>query len=159
MAFFITFILQLTSLMRFIGIFVVFILLSSSSKLYAQNLDSYQWKNRIILLKDANLDSDWLQAQLKRLKSNSQELLEREVLLFLLTDTSVYDDQRTETTMQADSIVTKYGLADFAGLVLIGKDGGTKLKEEFIVSASTIIELIDSMPMRITEMSDTKKID
>lgn len=142
--------------MRFVGILVVFILLLSSSKTYGQDFDTYQWKKRIILLKDSNLDSDWLQAQLKRLKSNSQELLEREVLLFLLTENSVYDERRAKTTFQADAIVAKYGLSDFDGLILIGKDGATKLKEEFIVSTATIIELIDSMPMRMAEMNDIK---
>ena len=61
--------------------------------------------------------------------------------------------------LQADSIVTKYGLSNFEGLVLIGKDGLEKLKEEFIVNPATIIDLIDSMPMRVTETRRAKKID
>jgi len=72
--------------MRFLGIFVICVLLLGSSKMYAQDLSSYQWKNRIILLKDTSLDSDWLQAQLKRLQSNSKELRDRDVVLFLLSD-------------------------------------------------------------------------
>ncbi len=145
--------------MRFIALLLVLIFFMSSSKVFSQDLDSYQWKNRVILLKDENLDSDWLQAQLKRLKSNAQELLEREVVLFLVNNKGVYDGMLTKTGLQADSIITKYGLSNFEGLVLIGKDGTTKLKEEFIVHSSEIIELIDSMPMRKTEMSNTKKID
>lgn len=140
--------------MRFFGIFVVYFLLLSSSKIQAQDLISYQWKNRIILLKDADIDSDWLQGQLKRLQSSSKELLEREVVLFLLSDSFVYDERRTKTALQADSLISKYGLSSFAGLVLIGKDGGIKLKEEFIVNPSVIIELIDSMPMRMAEMKN-----
>lgn len=145
--------------MRFIGVFIVFMLFFNTSKTCAQNLDTYQWKNRIILLKDANLDSDWLQAQLKRLKSSAQELLEREVVMFLVNEKGVYDGMLTKTELHADSIIAKYRLADFEGLVLIGKDGGTKLREEFIVHTSEIIELIDSMPMRTMEMEATKKID
>jgi hypothetical protein len=129
------------------------------TKIYSQDLTDYQWKNRIILLKDTNLDSDWLQAQLKRLNSRQKEFLNREVLFLLLTDTSVYNEKREVMTLQADSIVSNYGLTNFVGLVLIGKDGGTKLKEEFIVNPSTIIKLIDNMPMRKTEISDSKKID
>ncbi|TMM56115.1 DUF4174 domain-containing protein [Maribacter algarum] len=145
--------------MRVIAPFLVLLFFMSSSKVLSQDLDSYQWKNRVILLKDTDLNSDWLQAQLKRLKSNAQQLLEREVVLFLVNNKGVYDGMLTKTELQADSIITKYGLSDFEGLVLIGKDGTTKLKEEFIVHTSEIIELIDSMPMRKTEMSDTRKID
>lgn len=145
--------------MRFIGIFLVLAFVMTSSKVFSQDLEAYQWKNRVILLKDANLDSDWLQAQLKRLKSNAQELLEREVLLFLVNEAGVYDGMLTKTELQADSIITKFGLSNFEGLVLIGKDGETKLKEEFIVHTSDILELIDSMPLRMMEAGDTKKID
>jgi len=145
--------------MRLIGFFVVLISLFCSSRIYSQDLTSYQWKNRIILLKDANLDSDWLQAQLKRLRSNAEELLEREVVLFLINEKEVYDGMATKTELQADSIIAQYGLSNFKGLVLIGKDGGIKLQKEFIVHTSEIIELIDSMPMRAREMEVTKKID
>ncbi|MEP3208529.1 MAG: DUF4174 domain-containing protein [Maribacter sp.] len=140
--------------MRFLGIFAVCFLLFSSSEIQAQDLTNYQWKNRIILLKDTDLDSDWLQAQLKRLQSNSKELLEREVVLFLLSDNFVYDEKRLKTNLQADTIISQYGLSSFEGLVLIGKDGGIKLQEEFIVNPTIIIELIDSMPMRMSEMKN-----
>lgn len=140
--------------MRFLGILVICIFLSASSRIYGQDLAGYQWKNRIILLKDTNLESDWLQAQLKRLQSNSKELLEREVLVFLLSDNFVHDDKSAKTSLQADAIISNYGISNFEGLVLIGKDGGIKLKEEFIVNASRIIELIDSMPMRMAEMKN-----
>ncbi len=140
--------------MRFLGIFAVCFLLFCSSETQAQDLTNYQWKNRIILLKDADLDSDWLQAQLKRLQSNAKELLDREVVLFLLSDNFVYDEKRLKTKLQADTIISKYGLSSFEGLVLIGKDGGIKLQEEFIVNPNIIIELIDSMPMRMSEMKN-----
>ena len=140
--------------MRFLGIFAVCFLLFSSSEIQAQDLTNYQWKNRIILLKDTDLDSDWLQAQLKRLQSNSKELLEREVVLFLLSDNFVYDEKRLKTNLQADTIISQYGLSSFEGLVLVGKDGGIKLQEEFIVNPTIIIELIDSMPMRMSEMKN-----
>lgn len=140
--------------MRFLGIFAVCFLLFCSSEIQAQDLTNYQWKNRIILLKDADLDSDWLQAQLKRLQSNAKELLDREVVMFLLSDNFVYDENRLKTKLQAETIISKYGLSSFEGLVLIGKDGGIKLQEEFIVNPNLIIELIDSMPMRMSEMKN-----
>jgi len=145
--------------MRALGFLIVLFFLFGSLKGQAQDLDVYQWKNRVILLKDSSLDSDWLQAQLKRLKSNAQELLEREVVLFLVNDKAVYDGMLSKTELQADSIITKYELSNFEGLVLIGKDGTTKLKEEFIVHTSDILELIDSMPMRIREIETINKID
>ena len=140
--------------MRSIRILLILTFLMAFSKIFSQDLGAYQWKNRIILLKDTHLDSDWLQAQLKRLRFNSEALLEREVLLFLLTDTSVYDEKLNKTSLQVAAIVTKYELSNFEGLVLIGKDGSTKLKEQFIVNPSTIFDLIDGMPMRAAEIKN-----
>lgn len=160
MAFFYLFLFNkvVASIMKLISIFLVLMFLNSFS-VFSQNLETYQWKNRIILLKDADVKSDWLQAQLKRLQSNSKALLEREVVIFLLADKAVYDEDHNKRSLRADAIITKYDLSSFQGLILIGKDGGIKLKEEFIVNPSEIFELIDGMPMRRTEMSDTDKID
>lgn len=140
--------------MRFIGIFIFFTLLIHPLSSFGQDLDTYQWKNRVLLLKDTDLNSDWLSAQLKRLQLNQKELDDRDLLLFLLNDNSVYDANQSLTELQSVVIIKKYNLSDFKGLVLIGKDGGIKLKEKFIVNPSTIFELIDEMPMRISELKD-----
>lgn len=120
----------------------------------AQDLDIYQWKNRIIILKETNLDSDWLKAQVKRLQSEIGELNERQLVVFILSDGKVYDIEQNEIDLDAEIIEDQYGLNDFQGLALIGKDGGVKLKEGFIVNPKTIFELIDSMPMRQAEIKN-----
>ncbi len=125
----------------------------------AQDLDVYQWKNRIILLKSNTFESDWLQAQLKRLNADRTQLKEREVLLLIITDDLVYNERKQIIALSADTIISSYDLSDFNGLVLIGKDGGLKLKEAFIVNPKEIFSLIDSMPMRKTEITDSKGID
>jgi hypothetical protein len=47
---------------------------------------------------------------------------------------------------------SKFAKVGFA-LVLIGKDGGEKLRPREIVDSETLCRLIDSMPMRQEEMS------
>lgn len=129
---------------------IVFLIMVCSNTI-AQDFDSYQSKNRIILLKETNLDSDWLKAQVKRLQSDIGELNERQLVVFILTDDMVYDIEQNVTDLDAEIIEDQYGLSDFQGLALIGKDGGVKLKEGFIVNPKTIFELIDSMPQRQSE--------
>jgi hypothetical protein len=117
----------------------------------------YQWKNRILLLKDIHFDSDKLQDQLDLLHSNTEKLEDRDLLIFIVTDESVFDNTKIKTELNSPSIIKKYGLADFNGLVLVGKDGGVKLKKGFIVNPKTIYNLIDSMPMRQAEMRSSSK--
>lgn len=119
-----------------------------------EDLADYQWKSRIILLKESHLESDWLQAQIKRLQSEIDELNERQLLVFIISDTSVYDIEQNEIDLSAERITNQYGLSSFQGLVLIGKDGSAKLKEAFVVNPKTIFELIDSMPMRQAEIKN-----
>lgn len=140
-------------------LFLIVVFALMSSKIKAQDLDVYQWKNRIILLKSNTFESDWLQAQLKRLNADRTQLKEREVLLLIITDDLVYNDRKQIMDLSADTIISTYDLSDFNGLVLIGKDGGLKLKEAFIVNPKEIFSLIDSMPMRKTEITDSKGID
>lgn len=123
-----------------------------STNAFAQNLDTYQWKNRIILLNEANLESDWLKAQVKRLRSDIGELNERELVVFIIANGAVYDMEKNITDLDAGIIKEQFGLTEFQGLALIGKDGSVKLKEPFIVNPKTIFELIDSMPMRRSEI-------
>ena len=132
------------------SLLIVFILMVCSTTI-AQDLDTYQWKNRVVLLKEASLDSDWLKAQVKRLQSDIGELNERQLLVFIISNDVVYDIEHNETNLSAQIIINEYELANFQGLALIGKDGGVKLKEAFIVNPKTIFELIDSMPIRQEE--------
>ena len=118
------------------------------SKTTAQDLDTYKWNNRIIILKESNLESDWLKAQVKRLQSDLSELNDRQLVVFILTNGLVYDLEQNETDLDAKIIEEQFAISNFEGLMLIGKDGSIKLKEAFIVNPKIIFELIDSMPMR-----------
>lgn len=137
--------------MRSFTLLLILLLIFLSSVLTAQDLDSYQWKNRIILLKESDMKSDWLNAQVKRLQSDMGELNERQLLVFIICNELVYDIERNMVDLDAQTIVQQFDLDPFNGLVLIGKDGGIKMKEDFIVNPKTIFELIDRMPMRQAE--------
>jgi hypothetical protein len=140
--------------MRVLQSVIIGLFLILSFNAFAQDLDTYQWKNRIILLKEPNLESDWLKAQVKRLQSDIGALNERQLVILIISNGVVYDIEQNVTDLNAEKIQSQYGLSDFQGLALIGKDGGVKMKEPFIVNPKTIFELIDSMPMR---QSETKK--
>ena len=143
--------------MNYISTISIFLTLFISLDTSAQDLKMYQWKNRILLLKDIHFDSDKLQDQLDLLRSNTDKLEDRDLLIFIVTDESVFDNSKIKTELNSSSIIKKYGLTDFNGLVLVGKDGGVKLKKGFIVNPKTIYNLIDSMPMRQAEMRFSSK--
>ncbi|MGB7394396.1 MAG: DUF4174 domain-containing protein [Pricia sp.] len=122
----------------------------------AQSLGDFQWKNRILLLVDAKPDSEALQSQLSEFTSNRNGLKERSLIIFRVTPDAVYAADESPSEMEAKDIYDRYDLAlDFSGTILIGKDGGSKMKKPFEVSAKTVFDLIDSMPMRRAEMRES----
>lgn len=124
----------------------------------AQSLDDYQWENRILLLVDSAPDTDALLAQLDILTDDKKALKERNLIIFRVTPNAVQASDGSQTQLQAEKIYADFNLdSTFAGTVLIGKDGGSKLKKPFEVSAGTIFELIDGMPMRRAEMREEGK--
>lgn len=128
-----------------------------STTTMAQNPDSFTWENRILLLRDWDHNSRDLREQLKVLQDHPEKLRDRDVVIFIVTDDAVLDTLKRKTTLKSRQMIEAYGLRDFQGLILIGKDGGIKLKERFVVDPKAIFTLIDSMPMRRAEMKHSKK--
>lgn len=139
--------------MKFSYVMALLLTLGFSKNIAAQDLDDYRWKNRLLLLVDATRDTDALKSQLNELTSNKEALRERDLLIFLLTPNAVYTSDGNPSKLKAKTIYGSFDIpSGFAGTLLIGKDGGAKLKEAFEVSAQEIFDLIDSMPMRRREM-------
>ncbi len=117
---------------------------------YAQeemnDLQTYRWKNRIILLFAPSPDHSYLQEQRLRLEAETDGLTERDLLVF-----DVYSE-KTEKE-QALKLHRRFQVAanSFA-VVLIGKDGTEKLRQYAPVTPEKIFAVIDAMPMRQQEM-------
>ena len=115
----------------------------------AQSLNDYKWKNRLIFLVGDTIKSQQLQDQLTLFMNEKEEMAERDVLLFMVNDTDVVSDEKAPSAISAAEL-RKVAHIDsgFEGVLLLGKDGGYKLKKGFLVEPDTIFDLIDSMPMR-----------
>jgi hypothetical protein len=117
------------------------------------DLKSYQWKNRLLLIFAPSPESEEYQVQLEHL-SNEQELLERDFVLFHIfgqqggfageNRLSEKDGVDLRETFEVDK-------AEFA-VVLLGKDGTEKQRWQKPVESSELFSLVDAMPMRREEM-------
>ncbi|MGB5822130.1 MAG: DUF4174 domain-containing protein [Saonia sp.] len=129
------------------------LILLSCNTSNSQSLLDYRWKKRIVLLVDQDKDTDTLQSQLKRFLPFEHELEERDMLIFVVSGKHVYNAKGTP--MQLD--IPKILEGNFQGILLIGKDGGVKLEKSFEVAPSVIFDLVDSMPMRKSEKTSSRK--
>ena len=94
-------------------------------------------EHRRLLIFRSKRDPLLYQQQLEELQTNRAELLERDVII-------VEGDEK----LQKDFHVPP----DQFALLLIGKDGGEKLRRHTLTKVSQLSVITDAMPMRQAEM-------
>ncbi len=105
-------------------------------------LEDLRWVARpIIVFADSALDPAF-QTQMELLTSEIEEVIERDIIL--ITDTN---------PDAASALRTKLRPRGFQ-LVLIGKDGGVKLRKPFPWDMRELSRSIDKMPMRQRELGE-----
>lgn len=117
-------------------------------------LDVFRWKHRVALIfSDGN--NEKATRQENALLADRDPLARRDLVVLRLRGDDVTSLFGPDLDHDADSIRERMDIVDGEfGLVLIGKDGGIKLRRREPVSAEEIFLLIDSMPMRRSEAED-----
>ncbi len=104
-------------------------------------LDEYRWKNRILVIPNAN------EFLLAKLKYREKGLAERDVIIIMLQEEGQEDI--------AKQIRKKFQIsASDMNVLLIGKDGRTRVLwkiDDF--TTEKLFETIDAMPMRMREIN------
>lgn len=144
--------------MRYPKIITVILFLTLVPMLYAQNIADYQWKKRLVFLVDETMKTPAMCSQLKMFSTKTKELEERETLLFQLTPNTIVLSNEEKSTLSPKEVYASLSISkDFKGVILVGKDGGVKLKKDFEVPPDAVFSLIDGMPMRKSEMKGKRR--
>ena len=111
------------------------------------------WKHRVIILFGPEEELQENQ-QLAFFRSKAQ-FRDRDMTLIRVKENAVSrDDNRIGDSRLAASFSKLYEYSEGFLLVLVGKDGTVKRRENEPVDASKIYDQIDSMPMRKREMRE-----
>ncbi|MDF4223479.1 DUF4174 domain-containing protein [Maribacter sp. M208] len=126
--------------------FILFMM--HSLHLQAQNISDFKWKNRIIVLYEHENNTAKVKNALQQINNSTNKLTERDLVVFIYKNGLLYTKENKETTIQNNNIVPY----SYDGYMLIGKDGGIKFKSHYPFDIKQVFDLIDSMPMRRSEM-------
>lgn len=112
----------------------------------SDNLSDFLWQSRpIVVFADSENDPRFEQ-QLTLLQAQAAALAERDVVVLTDTDPSVTSDLRKKLRPRGFMIV------------LIGKDGGIKLRKASPWDVREVSRVIDKMPMRQREVRERRSV-
>lgn len=131
------------------------------ASLHAQDLDSHQWKNRVLIIKSEDEINEQFKQQLKEFETSEAGLKERKIAIYRIMDNDFwlkdYTGQFANTSNTSGKITLKFkdeileASKNFE-VILIGLDGGVKLRQSSLLTKEQLFQLIDSMPMRANEL-------
>lgn len=136
--------------MNVIFIFIMIISLDFHEK--PKQLEEFRWKNRLVLIfqngnETKDTFSDTLLIKMK----------ERKVLYFFINENLKSNAEVNFSSIYLGGLKSRYQIGeDRSSWVLIGLDGGVKMRGEGDLDWNLIFGTIDSMPMRQSEIKSTK---
>ena len=120
---------------------------------------SYQWKNRLLILFAPSEDAPIYQSFKEQLQRRAQEIRDRDLLIFHVFESG--EGQLDYLPLNKEQVLFlrkrfSIKMGQFK-LILIGKDGEVKFREQLPVDLSDIFSIIDAMPMRQREIRERAK--
>jgi hypothetical protein len=120
------------------------------------DLEDYKWENRLIFIFAPSSNHPGYQAKKSEIESEIPEIIDRDLVVFEL-----FEDGKSkvgDSLLGAEAVTflrEKFHVepGKFT-VILVGKDGGEKLRGDDKVSLTEIFSLIDAMPMRQQEMKE-----
>ena len=143
--------------MKFLAITILSIMALGNTN--AQDNDSYLWENRLVLMLTNSIENSDFKEQLDEFRNKEEELEDRKIVVYQVTPkkyaTGISD---TPDWNKGDNFYEKFKNSNTPfEILLIGLDGGTKMRKKKFIPIDEIFEKIDSMPLRKVELNELKK--
>ena len=123
--------------------------------MHAQDIDQYRWESRLMLLLTSETDNNILKDQLSIFNADPEGLAERKLRIIQLSPAQVrygFDDKKNWEPSKGRLYQQYHSKDQTFEAILIGLDGGTKLRETKPLNLDRLFAIIDGMPMRRAEL-------
>lgn len=122
----------------------------------AQDLSEHQWEDRLILVLTTDTTNSVFKEQLRELYSDPKGLEDRRLVIYkVLPDQYLRDDRADESWQESPNLYKEFKKSDEPfEVILIGLDGGIKLRKSELLTNEQLFERIDQMPMRKAELKN-----
>ena len=118
---------------------------------YGQNIEKHQWKKRVLLI--TSVDKKGIDKQVEMLDNERDGLRERKLIVYKILPSKYTKGIANEYWNKNEELFdqVKKNRSNFE-VILIGLDGGVKLRQTKYLTAKKLFTIIDGMPMRRAEM-------
>jgi hypothetical protein len=142
---------SLFMLILFCGMFAI---MASGGASDSIDLSAYQWKNRLLFLFATSEEDPSYLSLKKEIDHQAMEVLDRDLLITHVFEKGEGRLGKVRLNHGQALLLRKHlsvPLGQFV-VILIGKDGGEKFRQDRNVELREIFKIIDVMPMRRQEM-------
>lgn len=124
----------------------------------SQSLRQHQWENRLLLIITKDTTNSQYRDQLAEFEAAAAGLKERKLLRYQILPNAYQLQEEKGDWKDGADLYQRYASeeAEFE-ILLIGLDGGVKLRQRMVLTCSELFGRIDAMPMRRAEMRRTKR--
>lgn len=122
--------------------------------LKAQHFSQHRWEDRVLLIYTADVKEDRWKSQLAILAADPVGMAERKLVVYQIVDGHYKNGWEAQGDWKKLESYTYPASSTTQGfeIVLIGLDGGVKLRQNELLSLAKLYALIDGMPMRRAEL-------
>jgi len=124
-----------------------------ANKSMSQNIASHQWEHRVLLILTDNKDDVTIQNQIKELQTQKSGLAGRKLIIYQVKKQQYKNGLKPGDWKKSTKLYKTYKSNNAAfEVILIGLDGGIKLRQNHLLSCEELFKTIDVMPMRKAEL-------
>jgi len=143
--------------MKYFLLFTAIIFSISCSRAQIESLNDFQWKNRLLIIYAMSDNRSQLENQLTYIENAKNDYQERDLKVIILQnqEVTIWNSSATHQ-LESNQIIKDLNISSEKSYqnLLIGKDGGVKLRKDTPISNQELFNTIDAMPMRQREMHD-----
>ena len=137
-----------------IWIMIIALIVFDRKEVILMDFSEFQWKNRLLLLFAPDSNHPLFKSIHAEIMAQRAEVEDRDLVVFEVLERGPSRMNSSQLdTETVDEIRKRFAVPrNQFTLILVGKDGGTKLKRNDQTDLKDIFGLIDSMPMRQNEI-------
>ncbi len=131
-----------------------------SLNLNGQHLEKHLWENRVLIVKTKDKRLKKYHDQLEAFSHSIESLKDRKLVLYEIIESNYKATDFKNSNQQLSGEVSVHLAEEILNqkhifeIILIGLDGGIKLRRTTLLTKEELFNKIDSMPMRQAELSN-----